>query len=74
MNISLFEVLGSGFWFQGSGFKVLGSGFKGSRFRVQGSEVKGSAQPLACRAASQIELETLKKRITNIESASGGSK
>jgi hypothetical protein len=38
---------------------------KGSR--VQGSEVQGSAPPPACKAISQIEKETLKKRISNVE-------
>ncbi|CAB1084240.1 hypothetical protein D1AOALGA4SA_11767 [Olavius algarvensis Delta 1 endosymbiont] len=56
---------------QGSGFRVLGSGFRvlGSRFRVLGSgfRVLGSAQPPAKRTAGQIEKETLKKRISNIE-------
>jgi hypothetical protein len=41
--------------------------FRVQRFRVQGSKVPGSAQPLARKAASLIEKETFKKRITNIE-------
>jgi hypothetical protein len=44
--------------FKGSGLR--GSGFRGSGFR-------GSAPPPACKAISQIEKETLKKRISNIE-------
>jgi hypothetical protein len=47
--------------------RIKGSRFKGSRFRVQGSEVQGSAPPPACKAITQIEKETLKKRISNIE-------
>jgi hypothetical protein len=39
------------------GFKVLGSGLW----------VQGLAPPLAKKSAGQIEKETLKKRITNIE-------
>jgi hypothetical protein len=35
--------------------------------KVQGSEVQGSAQPLAAKSNSLIEKETLKKRISNIE-------
>jgi predicted nucleic acid-binding Zn ribbon protein len=48
----ILKVLGSGFWVQGSGFrvqrfrvqgsKVQGSGFKGSGFRVQRFRVQGS--------------------------------
>ena len=38
---------------------------KGSE--VQGSEFRGSAPPLAAEAASLIEKETLKKRISNHE-------
>jgi hypothetical protein len=66
-------VQGSGLWVQGSGFKVLGCGFRvqgsGLRFRVQGLEVQDSVFSAAAgkRVASQIEKETLKKRITNIE-------
>ena len=48
--------------------------FKVQRFQVQGSEVQGSrfsvhgsAPPPAQITAGQIEKETLKKRITNIE-------
>jgi hypothetical protein len=37
---------------------VIGSGFKGSGFRVLGSKVQSSAQPLAAGAASLIEKET----------------
>jgi glutamate dehydrogenase/leucine dehydrogenase len=52
-------------------FRVQGSGYKvqGTRYRVQGSgfKVQGSAQPLALKAASLIEKETLKKRISNNE-------
>jgi hypothetical protein len=40
------------FWVQGSGFKVLGSRF---------------SPAVGHRTASQIDNETLKKRITNIE-------
>jgi hypothetical protein len=39
---------------------------------VQGSGVQGSAQPPAKKTAGQIEKETLKKRISNNESSSGG--
>jgi hypothetical protein len=51
------------------GLRVLGSGFwvQGSGFRVL-----GSAPPPVENTAGQIEKETLKKRITNIESSSGG--
>jgi hypothetical protein len=41
-----------GFWVQGSRFWVLGSGFSSAA---------------GCGAASQIGIETLKKRIMNIE-------
>jgi len=56
-----FRVLGSGFWVQGSGFWVLGSGFRGSgfwvqRFRVLGSEVRGSTvQDLAVQGISNSD-------------------
>jgi hypothetical protein len=48
---------------------VPGSGFQvqGSRFRVQGSGFQFSAPPPAKKTAGQIEKETLKKRISNIE-------
>ncbi len=36
-------------------------------FRVQSSKVQGSAPPLVWKAASLIEKETLKKRISNNE-------
>jgi hypothetical protein len=49
------------------GFKVQGSKVQGSGFKVQGSMVQGSAPPLAKQTAGQLEKETLKKRITNIE-------
>jgi hypothetical protein len=44
---------------------AVGSGVLGSG--VQGSEVTGSAPPPAKKTAGQIEKETLKKRISNIE-------
>jgi hypothetical protein len=57
----------------GVGSEVQGSGLRGSRFRVpffalratQGKQ--GSAQPPAKKTAGQIEKETQKKRISNIE-------
>ena len=56
-----------GFGVRGSGFRVqrfIGSGFRGSRFGVQRFRVQPCRWP---RASSQIEKETLKKRISNIE-------
>jgi hypothetical protein len=72
-----FRILGSGFWVLGSRFRIMGSRFwvQGSRFWVQGSGFKDSGFSPAARwprASSQIYKETLKKRITNIESSSGG--
>ena len=54
IKIQRFKVQG----FKGSGLWVQGSGFE-----VQGFWVQGSLLPLAWKAASQIEKETLKKRI-----------
>jgi hypothetical protein len=49
--------------FRGSGFR--GSGFSGSGF--SGSKVQGLGPPLALKAASLIEVETVKKRMSNNE-------
>jgi hypothetical protein len=51
-------------------FMVVGSEVQGSGFRVQGSgfRVQVSAPPPAKKTAGQIEKETLKKRMSNIES------
>jgi hypothetical protein len=49
-------------WFWVQGFWVLGSRVLGSRFRVLGFSIDAGRG-----AASQIEKETLKKRISNIE-------
>jgi hypothetical protein len=75
----ILKVLGSGFWVQGSGFRVQrfrvqGSGFKGSgfrvqRFRVQGSKVQGSGFK-----GSRFRATLLRSQCSGFRCQSPGSK